>query len=101
MEVFEDETCIYLILELCATDMQKYLNIRQQFTEEESKTITCFLVLSRTAFRSLLASARHYIKQILGGMEYLHSHQILHRDLKLHNLLLTKDNNVVSARAAF
>ncbi|CAF4624127.1 unnamed protein product, partial [Rotaria magnacalcarata] len=37
---------------------------------------------------------RHYIKQIVAGVEYLHSHQILHRDLKLHNLLLTKDNNV-------
>ena len=39
--------------------------------------------------------ARHYIKQIVTGIEYLHSHQILHRDLKLHNLLLTKENNVV------
>ena len=39
--------------------------------------------------------ARHYIKQILNGIEYLHSHQILHRDLKLHNLLLTKENDVV------
>ncbi|CAF3383508.1 unnamed protein product [Rotaria socialis] len=73
LEVFEDDTNIYLILELCATDMQKYLNIRQQFTEDET---------------------RHYIKQIVAGIEYLHSHQILHRDLKLHNLLLTKDNNV-------
>ncbi len=37
LEVFEDDTNIYLILELCATDMQKYLNIRQQFTEDESR----------------------------------------------------------------
>ncbi|UJR23686.1 hypothetical protein I4U23_026669 [Adineta vaga] len=73
LEVFEDDTNIYLVLELCATDMQKYLNIRQQFTEDET---------------------RHYIKQIVAGIEYLHSHQILHRDLKLHNLLLTKENNV-------
>jgi polo-like kinase 4 len=73
LEVFEDDTNIYLILELCATDMQKYLNIRQQFTEDET---------------------RHYIRQIVTGIEYLHSHQILHRDLKLHNLLLTKENNV-------
>lgn len=37
LEVFEDDLNIYLILELCATDMQKYLNIRQQFTEDESR----------------------------------------------------------------
>ncbi|CAF3889461.1 unnamed protein product [Rotaria magnacalcarata] len=80
LEVFEDDTNIYLILELCATDMQKYLNIRQQFTEDET---------------------RHYIKQIVAGVEYLHSHQILHRDLKLHNLLLTKDNNVVIGKPPF
>ena len=39
--------------------------------------------------------ARHYMRQIVIGIEYLHSHHILHRDLKLHNLLLTKENNVV------
>lgn len=37
-EVFEDDVNIYLILELCATDLQKYLNVRQQLTEDESKT---------------------------------------------------------------
>jgi len=71
--------------------MQKYLNIRQQFTEDESK-------ISLTILKSILLfifQARHYIKQIVIGIEYLHSHQILHRDLKLHNLLLTKENNVV------
>jgi serine/threonine protein kinase len=45
--------------------------------------------------RIFFYQARHYIKQIVTGIEYLHSHQILHRDLKLHNLLLTKENNVV------
>jgi polo-like kinase 4 len=44
-----------------------------------------------------MIEARHYIRQIVVGIEYLHSHQILHRDLKLHNLLLTKENNVVDA----
>jgi serine/threonine protein kinase len=43
LEVFEDDTNIYLVLELCATDMQKYLNIRQQFTEDESRRFTLIM----------------------------------------------------------
>ena len=35
-------------------------------------------------------------KQIVQGLLYLHSHQILHRDLSLANLLLTKDMDAVS-----
>lgn len=70
--------------------MQKYLNIRQQFTEDESRKF-----FRQYSFLNISSSARHYIKQIVTGIEYLHSHQILHRDLKLHNLLLTKQNNVV------
>jgi serine/threonine protein kinase len=71
--------------------MQKYLNIRQQFTEDESMRISFIVKIYFFVF----LQARHYIKQIVTGIEYLHSHQILHRDLKLHNLLLTKENNVV------
>lgn len=41
--------------------------------------------------------ARHFMKQILEGMLYLHSYGILHRDLTLANLLLTKDMDVVSS----
>ena len=37
------------------------------------------------------------MRQILEGMLYLHSYGILHRDLTLANLLLTKDMDVVSA----
>ncbi|XP_060603132.1 mitogen-activated protein kinase kinase kinase 1-like [Ruditapes philippinarum] len=34
---------------------------------------------------------KHYLVQILDGMEYLHSVNILHRDLKGENLLLSED----------
>lgn len=40
--------------------------------------------------------AQHFMRQIVEGMFYLHSHGILHRDLTLANLLLTRNMNVVS-----
>jgi serine/threonine protein kinase len=36
------------------------------------------------------------MRQIVGGLLYLHSHGILHRDLTLSNLLLTSQMDVVS-----
>ena len=44
----------------------------------------------------LLFVARKIMCQVVNGLLYLHSHGILHRDLTLANLLLTKDMNVVS-----
>ncbi|XP_014639971.1 PREDICTED: serine/threonine-protein kinase PLK4 [Ceratotherium simum simum] len=38
--------------------------------------------------------ARHFMHQIITGMLYLHSHGILHRDLTLSNLLLTRNMNI-------
>ena len=42
------------------------------------------------------STARHYMKQVVEGLLYLHSHGILHRDLTLANLLLTDDMDAVS-----
>ena len=40
--------------------------------------------------------ARNIAKQVVDGLLYLHSHGILHRDIKLSNLLLTNSFDVVS-----
>lgn len=35
--------------------------------------------------------AKYYFRQLIKGVEYLHSEDIVHRDLKLENLVLDKD----------
>jgi Serine/threonine protein kinase len=45
---------------------------------------------------SPLFPASHLFRQVVQGLLYLHSHNILHRDISLANLLLTKDMRVVS-----
>lgn len=72
---FEDSNYVYLVLEMCHNgEMNRYLkNRRKPFSENE---------------------ARHFMHQIITGMLYLHSHGILHRDLTLSNLLLTRNMNI-------
>jgi protein-serine/threonine kinase len=36
-----------------------------------------------------------YFTQLIIGVSYLHNHGIVHRDLKLENLLLDKDRNLI------
>ncbi|XP_058406016.1 serine/threonine-protein kinase PLK4 isoform X2 [Diceros bicornis minor] len=72
---FEDNNYVYLVLEMCHNgEMNRYLKNRMKpFSENE---------------------ARHFMHQIITGMLYLHSHGILHRDLTLSNLLLTRNMNI-------
>ncbi|CAH8437990.1 unnamed protein product [Schistosoma turkestanicum] len=71
---FEDENYVYLILEICHNgELQTYIRQNGPVTED---------------------TARHYLKQLISGLLYLHSHNIIHRDLTLANLLLTKDMKV-------
>ncbi|XP_061824895.2 serine/threonine-protein kinase PLK4-like [Nerophis lumbriciformis] len=72
---FEDNNHVYLVLEMCHNGaMAHYMKgSKRRFSETE---------------------ARHFMHQLVNGMLYLHSHGILHRDLSLSNLLLTKDMDI-------
>ncbi|XP_061163972.1 serine/threonine-protein kinase PLK4-like [Saccostrea echinata] len=72
---FEDSNYVYLVLEICLNgELNRYLKANcKVLTEDE---------------------AQHFMRQIVEGMLYLHSHGILHRDLTLANLLLTRNMNV-------
>ena len=66
--VFEDNTNVYILLELCQNQtLNELFQRRQKLTEIE---VQCYMV--------------HLIK----ALKYLHSHRIIHRDLKLGNLFL-------------
>ena len=72
---FNDNDLIYLVLELCSGG-ELYSQIKEEgrLPEEEAKSLC---------------------SQIIEGLIYLHSNGILHRDLKLGNLLLSEDRSLV------
>ena len=66
---------VSLIMEFCeGLDLHKYLERNQNMSEWK---------------------IRDYFKQIVSGLACLHSGNVLHRDLKLHNLLLTKNSKTI------
>lgn len=69
---FEDANYVYLVLELALNGEL------QRFLKEQNRILTEF-------------EAANVLQQVIMGLIYLHSHQILHRDMSLTNILLTKD----------
>ncbi|KAK6541234.1 Cell cycle serine/threonine-protein kinase cdc5/MSD2 [Orbilia ellipsospora] len=73
-ECFEDPQNVYMILELCNNkSLMDLLRKRKFFTEPE---------------------ARYFLIQMLGAVKYMHSRNVIHRDLKLGNIFLDEDMNV-------
>ena len=67
---FEDTENVYILLEMCNNQsLNELLKRRKRLTEIE---VQC------------------YIMQIIKALKYLHSHRVIHRDLKLQNILLAK-----------
>ena len=66
---FEDSENVYMLLELCTNQtLSELIKRRRRLTELETKC---------------------YIAQLVEGLKYLHTHRVIHRDLKLGNLFLT------------
>uniref|UniRef100_A0A8C4T6P3 non-specific serine/threonine protein kinase n=1 Tax=Erpetoichthys calabaricus TaxID=27687 RepID=A0A8C4T6P3_ERPCA len=73
-DILETENFYYLIMELClgGSLMQK---IYEQKRLEESE-------------------AQKYVKQLMMAVDHLHRVGVVHRDLKIENLLLDEENNI-------
>ena len=66
---FEDSENVYILLEMCQNQtLNELLKRRKRLTELE---VQCYIV------------------QLIKALKYLHSHKVIHRDLKLGNLFLT------------
>lgn len=68
IRVFENEHNVYMCMELCKNQsLIELMKNRKRITESET---------------------RSYISQLIEGIKYIHSKNIVHRDLKLGNLFL-------------
>ncbi|KAJ3777786.1 kinase-like domain-containing protein [Lentinula raphanica] len=73
-ECFEGDNNVYMILELCPSgSLMDMLRRRRRFTEAET---------------------RFFLVQIIGACHYMHTHQVIHRDLKLGNIFLDGKMNI-------
>lgn len=75
LDVVHDETSkkIYLVFELVSGgDLFDYTIARGRLTERE---------------------ARRIMREVVSGIAYCHAHMVVHRDLKLENLLMDKDGH--------
>lgn len=73
-EVIVTETKVWLVLEYCPGD-ELYNHLLEHGRMESSK-------------------AQRIFTQLVGAVSYVHSRQCVHRDLKLENILLDKQENV-------
>ena len=77
---FEDKVNVYLVLELCTGgNMFRYLKDNGPLSEESAVAI---------------------IRQLIQGIEYIHSNGIIHRDLKLSNILIDNASPSISAASS-
>ncbi|KAG3258285.1 NUAK family kinase 2 [Ictidomys tridecemlineatus] len=73
-EVFENSSKIVIVMEYASRgDLYDYISERQRLSERD---------------------ARHFFRQIVSAVHYCHQNGIVHRDLKLENILLDANGNI-------
>ncbi|XP_010072930.1 PREDICTED: hormonally up-regulated neu tumor-associated kinase [Pterocles gutturalis] len=74
LDILETENSYYLVMELCPGGNLMHKIYEKKRLEEHE--------------------ARKYIRQLMLAVEHLHRAGVVHRDLKIENLLLDEDNNI-------
>ncbi|CAH1977039.1 unnamed protein product [Acanthoscelides obtectus] len=69
-KVFESAKKIYMVMERCRGNLKEVFENKKPFSEKTTKKI---------------------IKQLANAVYYLHKNQIVHRDIKMENILLSKN----------
>lgn len=73
-ETFETQNYILIVMEyICGGDLLSFVRKRAKLNE---------------------ATAKYIFRQIIEGLQYLHSQNIVHRDIKLDNILIDLTNTV-------
>jgi ankyrin repeat protein len=72
-EIYEDDKNIVIIMELCQEDMKQFLKTNR---------------LSKEQIISIL-------KQLVSAVEYLEEKRILHKDIKVENILMCRDGDKI------
>ena len=73
LDIYEDNTHVYLVLEYASGDLFDRLVDYGPMSEQMAESHFC---------------------QILRGVEHCHSHNIVHRDLKPENILISADVSI-------
>ena len=82
-----DHPHLLKLIDVCETDEKLFLIL------EYAKNGELFDYLSERGFLSAQV-AMTFFRQIIYGLEFLHTHSLCHRDLKPQNILLDEYNNV-------
>ena len=72
-DTFQTETHILIVMEFICADLLDFIRKRDKLNEKTSKII---------------------FKQVVLGLKYMHKNNIVHRDIKLDNLLLDLSNTI-------
>ncbi|KAH3669016.1 hypothetical protein WICMUC_005115 [Wickerhamomyces mucosus] len=74
VDCFEDDVNVYILLEICPNQsLMDLLKKRKVLTEPE---------------------VRYFMTQIIGGIRYMHTRRVIHRDLKLGNIFFDPEMNL-------